>query len=113
MTPAETPQGKVALKFAEALCVGAYDEAHAMLSASLKADLSPTKLQKDYEDMIAYGDGPPNLVEVIEALEDWQAKQADDLGWAYAVIAGDSYGEAVAVIVTKELLIRDIEWGRP
>jgi hypothetical protein len=38
------------------------------------------------------------------------------MGWAYVGIEGDDFIEAIAVVVATisgELLIREIEWGRP
>jgi len=47
---------------------------------------------------------------------DWPAREENDLGWIYVAISGSGYSEAVALIFSKnksEILIRDIEWGRP
>ena len=107
---------KVALTFASALVSGNYEQAHTLISQSRKNEWSASWLQAEYEEMIAYGDGPPNFVEVMETMEDWPARQEEDIGWAYVAIAGNEYSEAVAVIICNEsgcMRIRDIEWGRP
>ncbi len=90
MNPEETTQGTVALGFARALVAGEYHIAHEMLSASLRAELSQSQLTEEYEDMIAYGDVPPNFVNVITVMGDWAIKEAEDIGWVYTAIAGDS-----------------------
>lgn len=107
---------KVALKFASALVSGNYEQAHALISQSRKDEWSASWLQAEYEEMIAYGDGPASFVEVMVTMEDWPARQEKDVGWAYVAIAGDEYSEAVAVVICNEhghMRIRDIEWGRP
>ena len=49
-------------------------------------------------------------------MTNWPDKRPGDVGWAYVSIVGDDFVEAVAVIIVEvggELLIREIEWGRP
>ncbi len=107
---------KVALEFASALVSGNYEQAHALISQSRKDEWSASWLQTEYEEMIAYGDGPASFLEVMETMEDWPARQKEDVGWAYVAIAGEEYSEAVAVVICNEhghMRIRDIEWGRP
>jgi hypothetical protein len=48
--------------------------------------------------------------------QDWPAKQAGDVGWAYVTVLGEECIEAVTVFVAEQgekLVIRDVEWGRP
>ena len=116
MKPRNTPQGMVALVFVRALADGQYTAAHRMLSLSLRAKLTEQALQAEFEEMIDYGTGPANFVDVMNVLDDWPGRRTGDVGWAYSAIAGSSYSEAVAVIVAKENgqhVIREIEWGRP
>jgi hypothetical protein len=116
MGPSDSRQGTVALAFAEKLVAGDYTAAHSMLASVLGENLSAAQLRNEYERMIEYGDGPPAFVCVVNVLDEWPAKQAGDVGWAYVAIAGGDYSEAVAVIVSQErerLVIREIEWGRP
>jgi hypothetical protein len=116
MEPRDSDQGKIALKFANALVSGDYETAHKMLSAALREKLSLSKLQETYEAMIEYGNSPPDFIDVMNILDNWSSKQNEDIGWAYVAISGDGYGEAVSVVVSQEdekNLIRDIEWGRP
>ncbi len=114
--PRDTLSGAVAIAFARALVAGKYKIAHEMLSASLQEAVSVEHLKKTYETMIEYGNSPPNYVDVDVAVDDWPGKPEADIGWVYVSIAGDSYAEAVTVIVTQEQtkqVIREIEWGRP
>jgi hypothetical protein len=114
----QTPVGKIALKFAQALVAGEYEAAHKMLSASLGEMFPPARLQTELAAMIEYGDGPPDIVEVIsiDDMREWPSRQQADVGWAYVAICGKDYSEAVAVVITDEghrHIIRDLEWGRP
>jgi hypothetical protein len=113
MEPRDSEQGKFALIFAHALVAGKYKVAYEMMAASLREKISLTQLQETYEQMIEYGDAPPDFVDVITILS---TEQEEDLGWAYVAISGNGYGEAVSVVVTQEaerVVIREIEWGRP
>ncbi len=116
MKVSESRQGKIALAFAEKIAAGDFGSAHRMLAAALGKRTSPAQLQAEYETMIEYGDGPPNFVGVMNILDEWPAKQKEDVGWAYVAITGDGYSEAVVVVVSREqelFVIREIEWGRP
>ena len=116
MEPEKTPQGQVGLIFAQALAAGEFPRAHGLLSAKLRTQIAARELEAKFKEMIAYGDGPVTLVQVTNVLDNWPAKLPGDLGWAYVALAGDSYSEAVTVVVTREgdrLVVRDIEWGRP
>ena len=49
-------------------------------------------------------------------LDEWPKTLPHDVGWSYVSIEGDDFVEGVSVIVADvggELLIRDVEWGRP
>ena len=113
MEPSQTYQGAVALRFAEALVAGDFARAHSLLSPSLSEMLPPSQLRSEYEAMIEYGEGPPDLVEVMNVLDEWPAKEPHDVGWAYVAVGGPGYSEAIAVIVTDTGLIREITWRRP
>jgi hypothetical protein len=114
----EAPYAQLAVRFANALVAGDVGQAHTLLSAELRPDLTPDRLREACERMIEYGDGPPTDVELIITLEQWQLpeQRPTDLGWAYVAIAGDGYSEAVNVIVEAtagQPAIRYLEWGRP
>src|SRR5215203_2565044 len=114
--PEESEQGVVALAFAQALVAEDYRGAYGMLASSLRERFPPPFLKAKYERMIEYGEGLPNFVGVMGILDDWPGKQKEDVGWAYVAIGGDTFSEAVAVVVALEQgqrVIREIEWGRP
>ena len=116
MEPRDTQHGRTALAFAQALVDGRFHEAQLMLSPLLRERISAEDLESEYSEMIEYGDGPADFVDVMNELKDWPAKRPGDVGWAYAAISGPGYSEAVAVVVADEggqSLIREIEWGRP
>jgi hypothetical protein len=108
--------GQVALAFAKHLTAGRFDDAHAMLSKLLRQQYLPTDLSQEYSAMIAYGDGAPDIVELISTMDAWPGRLKNDHGWAYVAISGNGFSEAVAAVVTQETLrpvIRALEWGRP
>lgn len=114
--PSASRQGEVAAEFARALAAHRYDQAHGMLSTSLAVRTPAEALQREYESMIEYGDGPATDVRVIVVLDYWPDKAPGDVGWAYAAIWGPEFNEAVSVIVARENgrdVIRHLEWGRP
>ena len=116
MGPQETPHGQIAFSFASRLTAGDFTAAHEMLSTSARVEWPTSLLKSTYEGMVAYFESPPSLVMVMNTMEDWPDKQAHDVGWAYAAIAGEGESEAVTVVVCEEggkHLIRSIEWGRP
>jgi len=66
--------------------------------------------------MTSYGDGPGAVDGHVEFMDDWPARQSQDIGWAYVSITGAGFIEAVTVVVAEEngaAKIREIEWGRP
>ncbi|HSM80530.1 MAG TPA: hypothetical protein VLS96_02535 [Nodosilinea sp.] len=114
----EALYAKLAVQFAGALVAGDFDLAHTLLAPELGADFSPSRLRETYAAMIEYGDGPPTDVDLIVTMEQWQLpeQRPTDLGWAYVAISGDSYSEAVTVVVEttdRGPAIRHLEWGRP
>jgi hypothetical protein len=114
IAPNDTPQGKVALQFAQALVARNFVAAQAMLTSELRSRHSAEALQTQFEGMISNWQGMPVTdVETINVLDEWPDRQASDMGWAYVSIGGDRFNEAVAVVVTNAGLIRSIEWGRP
>lgn len=116
MDPYQTPHGRIALEFAQALVAGDFNQAHGLLSLKAKAEWDPATLRSTYLKMVEYFGSPPTFVQVIEAMTEWPGKEPHDVGWAYAAIAGQGESEAVTVVVTSQggkHLIRSIEWGRP
>jgi hypothetical protein len=110
------PHIQLAHRFATALSQGAFDSAHELLSADLRKDYPAARLKKQYEDMVAYGGEPVTRVDVITTMDRWPDERPGDVGWVYVSIAGETFGEAVTVVVAREgdrLVIRSLEWGRP
>jgi hypothetical protein len=114
--PSSTLQGRVALEFARALADGRYEHAHGLLAEDLARELTPSKLKESYEGMIAYGAGPARHVFLLYALGYRPGRRPHEIGWAYVVIAGDEFSEAVTIVVSLErgrAVVRQVEWGRP
>ena len=114
MEPQDTPHGQVAFRFASQLVAEEFDGAHQMLSSTAKREWPARLLESTYRKMVEYF--APTKVMVMNTMEEWPAKRSNDIGWAYAAIAGESESEAVTVVVCKEggqYAIRTIEWGRP
>lgn len=112
----QTPHGRIAAAFANALVAGNFDQAHGMLSSAAKSEWDPARLRSTFLQMVEYFESPPSFVQLMEVMTEWPDKQPLDVGWAYAAIAGEVGSEAVTVIVSSENgapVIRSIEWGRP
>jgi hypothetical protein len=113
------PYMEVAVAFASALVSGDFARAQALLAPELSTQLTPDALRAALYGMFrGYAAGPPRSIYFDEEfqMEDWPDKRAGDVGWSYVGIEGDDFVEAVTVVVAAvegELLIRDIEWGRP
>jgi len=107
----------VARSFAQAMADRNYERATSFLSPALTSEFNALALAQEMKEMLAYvDDDGVTQVKVMSTLEDWPAKQAGDIGWAYVAMSGASFSEGVAVIVSdigSKLLIRKIEWGRP
>lgn len=105
-----------AAQFGSALTEKDFALAHSMLCQSLQEKLSIENLKQEFESMISYGEGLSENVDVMEAFEDWPAKQQNDIGWAYVAITGQDFSEAVSLTISYEngqARVREIEWGRP
>jgi hypothetical protein len=115
MEPSESKQSELALTFAKSLVAGDYESANKMLSASLREELSLTKLKQTYEEMVNYFETPPNP-EYTELIDGVWRDEDSDIGWAYISICCDGELEAVSVTMTQEsedIVILKIDWGRP
>jgi hypothetical protein len=107
---------ELATQFGSSLTKKDFALAHSMLCQLLQEKLSPESLKQEFESMISYGEGLLENVDVMEAFEDWPAKQQNDIGWAYVAITGQNFSEAVSLIISNEngqARVREIEWGRP
>lgn len=90
-----------------------------MLLARDLAAIDANQLKHSYERMIRllHGENTGQVdVCVMSSERGMPGMKPEDLGWVYVAISGDTFSEAITVIVTLEdgdAKIRDIEWGRP
>ncbi len=106
----------IAKQFADALAAENYEGAYALLSTKARTELPAAELRKQYKAMTGYGSGPATHIEVMQEFTSWPDKQKDDVGWVYVAIAGESFSEAVTLVIAREgnqEVIRSVEWGRP
>lgn len=111
MNPSETPHGSIALNFVRALVSGNTIKARKLLSDSVRDDI-----QKELDEMIEYGDGPVDHIEVMNEMTTWPDMKPEDTGWVYVAISGPGFSEAVTVVISEvndASRISLIEWGRP
>ena len=97
--------------FSKALTKSEFEEAHALLTRAAKMELSAAELRRRYKEMADYG-GPVTRVEAMQDMTIWPSKERDDVAWVYVAISGDSFVEAVSVVVAREdgrELIRSVE----
>lgn len=105
-----------AQSFGDALARGDYAGAHAMVCAALRKTMTVDRLEHIVTEMMM-GEGIAQArVTVTES--DWPARQAGEAAWAYISLEGPACREAATVIVARqgereELMICDLEWGRP
>ena len=119
--PAETdmqPSLTLAEQFGQAVVRGDFESAHQLLTDEVKRTHSPVSLKAEVADMISYAKEPLKRAVVMAnaSMTDGPDKQSNDLAWIYVALEGDSFSEAVSVVVTKTSdgpRIRELEWGRP
>jgi hypothetical protein len=112
----QAPYRTIVLAFASALVAGDFEHAYASLDAQARGEWSIHALRIRFVEMVSYFDAPPQHCEIIETLHDWPGKEIDDIAWVYVSVCSEGQSEAVAMIVcdqSGELLIREIQWGRP
>jgi hypothetical protein len=110
------PSTELALDFARSVSAGDAARAHGTLSASQQSAITTEALASQYADMVSYGEGKPDILQVMTTMEYWPDKRLGDTQWVCVAIANNTYSEAVTVVVAREsdkLVIRSIEWGRP
>jgi hypothetical protein len=106
----------IALEFTKALAARDYSKAYAMTSQSYRKRNTPERMQAAFEAIVPADWGPMGPIQVGQTMESWPGKRPEDLGWVYVSIGGDTYSEAIIVIVSWEngkALIREVEFGRP
>lgn len=109
---------EVAEHFGKLIAKSDYAAAHALLTKKAQKIHSPDGFKQIFEQMTAYAPGPIRQIEVMKdfVLDDWPDKKLGDVASVYVGLVGDSYVEAVTVILAKEagtIRIRHLEWGRP
>ena len=105
-----------ALAFVNALAARDYAAAYALTSASYRQANSQEAMQAAFERVVSTDWKTVGPVAVGETMVDWPDKQPGDVGWAYVSVGGDTYSEAVIVVVTREggeLRVRSADFGRP
>jgi hypothetical protein len=108
----------IARQFGEHVAAGDFEAAHALLTLDAQRLYWPELMRLAVAKMTAYAPGPIRRVEVLDefVLHQWPAKQPDDIASVYVALEGDSFSEAVSVVLTETpdgIRIRDLEWGRP
>jgi hypothetical protein len=106
----------VAQQFGHALASGDFVAAHKLLTGQALALYSPEALKKAVMDMTSYAPGPIRHVEVMDSMRVWPDRKPGDIAWVYVALTGDSFSEAVTVVLCSTrsgTRIRDIDWGRP
>lgn len=106
----------VASEFGRQLVAKNWEAAHSMLSADLRSKMSPSDLEEEVRDMIEYADDQITESLAVTEMEEWPDKEESDIGWVYIALSGNTFSEAVTVVVSNEggnLVIRSLEWGRP
>lgn len=110
------PYGLLALQFAQALAGQRFEEAYQLLSAASRATLSLADMREAFLHMIAYGDGPADVCEVMIVDDSAPQQTPHDLAWVYVAICGPEFSEAVSLTVVDDagqFRLRIGEWGRP
>lgn len=109
---------QTAERFGEAIIRGDFSAAHALLTPEAQQAHSPDKLKSAVAEMLTYAEEPLKRASVVPeaTLTDWPGKRPGDVAWIYVALEGDSYSEAVSVVITDTphgARIRALEWGRP
>lgn len=109
---------ELAYEFAMNLVNSEFDKAHSQFTSAYQLIWPASSLQKEYAEMIEYGEGTPKHIEVMQTdpMHGWASYRGGDIAWSYVAIVGDGFSEAVALIYCNDNglpKIRDIEWGRP
>ena len=107
---------RVAVAFTSALAARDYNAAYAMASRSYRDATSVTALQAAFEAVVPIDWNTVGPIEIGQTMEDWPGREPSDVGWVYVSVGGDTYSEAVTVVVTlddRELKVRTAEFGRP
>lgn len=109
----EDSAADLAQQFVERLLERDYAGARKFLHPDL-SKFTERDLERNFEQLFANEEFPVSA-QVYDSWQDWQDKRAEDAAIVYVSIDSEN-AEAVTLTVTRagsNLLIRDIEWGRP
>lgn len=111
---AETEVVAFAKRIAERDIRGAYG----LLSEDYRKTLGFEAFEKKAKGFLSSEFGPIQRVYVQDSSEmgGWRTKETGDVGWAYVIVEGTEFADAIAGIVKREgdrLRIRKIQWGKP
>ncbi len=107
---------RVAEQFGNAVAKGDFAQAHEFLTEQAQKTYSPAAMEQAVKNMTAYAEGPIQEVEVTGKLDSWPDKLPGDVGWVYVALTGESFTEAVTVVLANTangIRVRWLEWGRP
>jgi hypothetical protein len=107
---------QIALEFAKSLAAREYPKAYEMAANEYRGRTTVEQLRTAFETIVPTDWGTVGPIEVGQTMTTWRGKRSSDIGWAYVIIGGDVYSEAVTVVVTSErgqAKIREVEFGRP
>jgi len=106
----------VALDFTRALAGRDYARAYGMTSNDYQKTTTLERMRDAFEAIVPTDWGAIGAVEIGHTMESWPDKRPSDLGWVYVGIGGDTYSEAVTVVIALEdgaMKVRGVELGRP
>jgi hypothetical protein len=108
----------VAQRFGDCIARKDFAAAWELGSDNLRSSTTPETINNAVTTMTAAARGSIQAAQVMDefTLEDWPNKQATDLAVVYVALNGDSWSEAVTLTMAQQgeqVLIRQLEWGRP
>lgn len=108
----------VAQHFGDCIASNDYATACTLLTKDAQSTNTPEVVENAVTTMTAYAPGPIQSAQVMDdsTLEDWPDKQPGDLAVVYVALNGESFSEAVTLTLAQDgddILIRDLQWGRP
>ncbi len=109
---------RISEQFGHHIAAADYVAAHALLTKEAQQKYTPESFRRSFEEMTEYEPGPIKTIDVDPqfTLENWPAKQSEDVASVYVGLLGEEYVEAVTLTLAREdgdVRIREIEWGRP
>lgn len=108
----------VALRFGRHIAAGDHAAACELLCREARGEWPPARIAEAVAEMTAHAGEPILRASVSHdgAAADWPDRRSDEVAWVYVALEGESFCEAVTVVVVREdgrLLLRIVDWGRP